>query len=157
LTKGELPYTIPTVGDSTAIDLASQKRDNSVSEYRVQPMSPKPLKWVGSSRESLGRFPGPVRREFGYALYLAQLGMSGLNVKALKGFGGAGVLQVVASHHGDTYRVVYTVAFAKAVFVLHAFQKKSKRGSTTPRKEIELIRSRLAVAERAYCELYEGK
>jgi phage-related protein len=120
-------------------------------------MSPKPLEWVGSSRESLGRFPGPVRREFGYALYLAQLGMSGLKVKALKGFGGAGVLQVVASHNGDTYRAVYTVAFAKAVFVLHAFKKKSKHGSTTPRKEIELIRSRLAVANRAYSELYEGK
>jgi len=98
-----------------------------------------------------------VRRECGYALYLAQLGMSGLNVKALKGFGGAGVLQTVASHHGVTYRVVYTVVFAKAVFVLHAFQKKSKRGSTTPRKEIDLIRTRLAVAERAYRDLYERK
>lgn len=128
-----------------------------MAEYRVEPMSPKPLEWVGSSRESLGRFPGPVRRECGYALYLAQLGMSGLNVKALKGFGGAGVLQIVASHHGDTYRVVYTVVFAKAVFVLHAFQKKSKHGSTTPRKEIDLIRTRLAVAERAYRDLYERK
>jgi len=128
-----------------------------VHAYHVQPMSPKPLEWVGSSRESLGRFPGTVRREFGYSLYLAQLGMSGLNVKALKGFGGAGVLQIVASHHGDTYRVVYTVAFAQAVFVLHAFQKKSKRGSTTPRKEIDLIRRRLAVAERAYGEIYQGK
>ncbi len=90
-------------------------------------------------------------------MYLAQLGMTGLNVKVLKGFSGAGVLQIVASHHGDTYRVVYTVAFAKAVFVLHAFQKKSKRGATTPRKEIDLIRRRLAVAERAYKELYERK
>jgi phage-related protein len=128
-----------------------------VVEYGVEPMSPKPLEWVGSSRESLGRFPGPVRRECGYALYLAQIGMSSLNVKALKGFGGAGVLQIVASHHGDTYRVVYTVVFAKAVFVLHAFQKKSKHGSTTPRKEIDLIRTRLAVAERAYRDLYERK
>lgn len=128
-----------------------------MAEGHVQPMNPRPLEWVGSSRASLSCFPGAVRRECGYALYLAQLGMSGLNVKALKGFGGAGVLQIVALHHGDTYRVVYTVVFAKAVFVLHAFQKKSKRGATTPKKEIDLIRSRLAIAERAYRELYEGK
>ncbi|MFM7289971.1 MAG: type II toxin-antitoxin system RelE/ParE family toxin [Planctomycetia bacterium] len=120
-------------------------------------MIPKPLAWIGPSREALGRFPGPVRRECGYALYLAQLGMTGPNVKALKGFGGTGVLQITAPHRGDTYRVVYTVVFAKAVFVLHAFQKKSKHGAATPRKEIDLIRSRLAVAERAYEELYESK
>ncbi len=128
-----------------------------MSESHAKPMNPKPLEWIGQARDALGRFPGPVRRECGYALYLAQVGMTGLNVKALKGFGGAGVLQIVALHHGDTYRVVYSVVFAKAVFVLHAFQKKSKHGAATPRKEITLIRSRLAVAERAYKELYERK
>lgn len=124
---------------------------------RLPAMRPKPLEWVGASKETLARFPGPVRRECGYALYLAQVGMSGPNVKALKGFGGASVMQISAPHHGDTYRVVYTVAFAKAVFVLHAFQKKSKHGAATPRKEIDLIRRRLAVAEHAYRKLYESE
>jgi phage-related protein len=88
-------------------------------------------------------------------LYLAQLGMTGLNVKSLKGFGGASVLQIVVPHDGEAYRAVYTVAFAKAVFVLHAFQKKSNKGAATPLKEIELIRRRLAVAEQTYKLLYE--
>ena len=115
---------------------------------------PKPLEWVGNSKEELTRFPGAVRRECGYALYLAQLGMRALGVKPLKGFGGASVLEIVSPHHGDAYRAVYTVAFPKAVFVLHAFQKKSKKGSVTPRREVELIRRRLAVAAQAYRKLH---
>lgn len=118
-------------------------------------LQPKPLEWVGASKEALTRFPGCVRRECGYALYLAQLGMTGLNVKSLKGFGGASVFQIVVPHDGEAYRAVYTVAFAKAVFVLHAFQKKSNKGAATPLKEIELIRRRLAVAEQTYKLLYE--
>ncbi len=115
---------------------------------------PKPLEWVGNSKEELRRFPGDVRRECGYALYLAQLGMRALGVKSLKGFGGASVLEIVSPYHGDAYRAVYTVAFPKAVFVLHAFQKKSKKGSVTPRREVELIRRRLAVAAQAYRKLH---
>jgi phage-related protein len=124
---------------------------------RDSAMQPKPLEWVGTSKEVLARFPGPVRRQCGYALYLAQLGMVGLHVKTLKGFGGGSVMQIAVPHHGDAYRVVYTVAFEKAVFVLHAFQKKSKHGAATPRKEIDLIRRRLAVADRAYTTMYENE
>lgn len=118
-------------------------------------MRPKPVEWVGSSKDDLVRFPGPVRRECGFALYLAQLGMKALSAKPLRGFGGASVLEIVAVHHGDAYRAIYTVEFAKAVFVLHAYQKKSKKGITMPRKDVELIRRRLAMAVQIYSELYE--
>src|SRR3954469_21316643 len=90
-----------------------------------------PLRWIAGSKEALDAFPGPVRREAGYALYLAQIGMKAVKAKPLKGFGGAGVLEVVADYDGNTYRAVYTVKFAEAVFVLHAFQKKSKHGIGT--------------------------
>jgi len=80
--------------------------------------------------------------------------MRALSVKPLKGFGGASVLEIVASHHGNAFRAVYTVAFAKAVFVLHAFQKKSNKAVATPQKEVDLIRRRLAVAAQAYRNLY---
>ena len=136
-----------------AIDAVSQKRDDLL-ESAVNAPRPKPLEWVGSSKDDLARFPGAVKRECGYALYLAQLGMRALNVKALKGFGGASVLEIIVLHQGDAYRAVFTVAFAKAVFVLHAFQKKSKRGVATPRREVELIQRRLAVASQAYKDLY---
>lgn len=114
----------------------------------------KPLVWIGSSKNDLTRFPVAVRRECGYALYLAQLGITGVNTKALRGFGGATVMEIVVSHQRDAFRVVYTVAFAKAVFVLHAFQKKSKSGIATPRKDIALIRQRLAKAADAYRQLF---
>jgi len=73
-------------------------------------------------------------------------------VKALKGFGGRAVLEIVAPHAGNAYRAVYTVQFRDAVYVLHAFQKKSKKGITTPQREIDLIRQRLAAAEQDYRE-----
>jgi phage-related protein len=114
----------------------------------------KPLHWVGSSKDDLTAFPGPARREAGYALYLAQMGMKATSAKPLKGFGGAGVLEVVANHDGNTYRAMYTVKFAKAVFTLHAFQKKSKRGIATNRADIDLVRRRLKLAESAYERLY---
>jgi phage-related protein len=86
----------------------------------------------------------------GYALYRAQVGSKHENAKPLKGFGGAGVLEIVADHVGDTFRAVYTVKFATAVYVLHAFQKKSKAGIKTPAEDLELIRRRLKVAEADY-------
>ena len=91
--------------------------------------------------------PKDVKAGFGVALYMAQTGTEALHAKALKGFGGRGVLEVVEDHEGDTYRAVYTVKFATAIYVLHAFQKKSKSGIATPKHEIELIAARLKEAE----------
>jgi phage-related protein len=110
----------------------------------------KPLFWVGDSREALQGFPEEVKDVVGYALHQAQTGGKHPQVKPLKGFGGANVLAVVEDHAGDTYRAVYTVRFARAIFVLHAFQKKSKVGIKTPKRELELIRDRLKRAEMAY-------
>jgi phage-related protein len=84
----------------------------------------------------------------GYALYVAQRGGKHRDSKALSGFGGAGVMEVIRDFRGDTFRAVYTVRFAGAVYVLHAFQKKSKIGRETPRRDIELIQQRLREAER---------
>ena len=88
----------------------------------------------------------------GQALYAAQCGEEYPSVKALKGFGGRAVLEIVAPHEGDTWRTVYTVRSQDAVYVLHAFQKKSKRGIATPQKELELVKQRLAAAEQDYRE-----
>jgi phage-related protein len=97
--------------------------------------------------ERLETFPRPVQRHIGQALYAAQCDEEYPSVKALKGFGGRSVLEIVATYQGDTYRVVYTVRFQGVIYVLHAFQKKSKKGIATPRKEIDLIWQRLAAAE----------
>lgn len=104
---------------------------------------PKPVRWVGGSREDLIGFPEDVRRRVGGAIWEAQLGGKAPYAKPLKGFSGAGVLEVVDDYDGDTYRAVYTVRFAGAVYVLHAFQKKSKRGIATPRQDMDLIEQRL--------------
>ena len=90
---------------------------------------PKPLFWIGSSRKDLRGFPLEVRHVAGFALWCAQTGQKHPDAKVLKGFGGAGVLEVVEDHDGNTYRAVYTVKFAGVVYMLHAFQKKSTRGS----------------------------
>ena len=103
----------------------------------------RPLIWVGSSLEDLRTFPDPVKQTMGYALYLAQMGGKHPHAKPLRGFGGAGVLEVVDDFAGDTYRAVYTVQFPSAVYVLHAFQKKAKRGIATPKQELDLVRARL--------------
>ncbi len=103
--------------------------------------------WVGSSRKDLRGFPPVIRRGFGLALFAAQMGVTPPDAKPLKGFGGASVLELVESEPGGTYRAVYTVRFATAIYVLHAFQKKSKRGIMTPKPEIDLIRRRLRQAE----------
>lgn len=112
----------------------------------------KPLFWVGSSKDDLSGFPDEVKYEVGYALRSAQWGEKHSSVKPLKGFGGAGVLEVVTSFEGNAYRTVYTVKFKKAVYVLHAFQKKSKHGIETPKEEIELVKERLKRAETHYNE-----
>jgi phage-related protein len=115
----------------------------------------KPLEWVGSSRRDLKRFPKPVRIVFGQALFDAQRGHKHPDAKPLKGFGGAGVLEVVEDDDGSTYRAVYTVKFAGIVYVLHAFQKKSKSGSKTPAEEIDKVRRRLKDAEKHYAQWKE--
>lgn len=111
------------------------------------PPREKPLEWVGSSHKDLMAMPTEIRRFFGFALSLAQAGDKHESTKVLKGFGGAGVLEVVEDDVGGTYRAVYTVKFAEAVFVLHCFQKKSKRGIATPKEDMELIHARLKMAE----------
>jgi len=97
----------------------------------------------------------------GYALHLAQTGEKHDDAKPLKGFGGAGVLEIVSDHVGDTYdtyRAVYTVKFATAIYVLHAFQKKSKTGSKTPPADMDLIERRLKAAQADYkARLAKGK
>ena len=118
----------------------------------------KPVSWIGSSYRDFREFPDPVQDAMGYALYQAQIGLKHGSVKPLKGFGGTGVLEVVADHVGDTFRAVYTVKFATAVYVLHAFQKKSKSGIKTPTEEMDLIRRRLRAAEADYkMQLEQGK
>ncbi len=109
----------------------------------------KPLRWVGRAKDDLLAFPDEVRKELGYAFYVAQRGGRHPAAKPLKGFGGAGVMEIVEDHVGDTYRAVYTVRFAEAIYVLHAFQKKATRGIATPKREIDLIRMRLGLIERA--------
>lgn len=109
--------------------------------------APKPIEWLGSSREDLRAFPLKVRRGFGYALYAAQQGDTDPAAKPLKGFGGAGVMEIVERHDGDAYRAVYTAKLGETVYVLHVFQKKSKHGIATPKRDMDLIRQRLAIAE----------
>ena len=107
----------------------------------------KPVVWIGSTKRDLLAFPAEVRGAVGFALYESQKGNKHPGAKPLHGFGGAGVLEVVEDHDGDTYRAVYTVRLAGLVYVLHVFQKKSKSGIKTPKAEIELVRARLRKAE----------
>lgn len=107
----------------------------------------KPLRWIASAKDDLSAMPTEVRRSVGYALFAAQQGEKHDDAKVLKGFGDAGVLEVIARHDGDTFRAVYSVRFGDVVYVLHAFQKKSKRRIATPKKELDLIRRRLKLAE----------
>ncbi|MBI1889635.1 MAG: type II toxin-antitoxin system RelE/ParE family toxin [Burkholderiales bacterium] len=107
------------------------------------PTTIRPLRWVGSSKKDLSAMPEDVQDTFGYALHLAQTGGKHSQAKPLKGFGGAGVLEVVEDHQGDTYRAVYTVRYASAVYVVHCFQKKSTSGIATPKPDMDLIEARL--------------
>jgi phage-related protein len=113
----------------------------------------KRLEWVGSSKKDLMALPEEVIDVFGYALHLAQAGRKHDQAKPLRGFGSAGVLEVVEDLRGNAYRAVYTVRFAVRVFVLHVFQKKSKSGIATPKAELDLIRNRLKLAEKRAKEL----
>jgi phage-related protein len=106
----------------------------------------RPLEWVGSSKKDLLAMPEGVVDVVGYALHLAQHGMKHDQAKVLKGFGSAGVLEVVEDDDGNTYRAVYTVRFKNAVYVLHCFQKKSHKGIATPKNEMDLVEARLKLA-----------
>src|SRR3974390_3015978 len=112
----------------------------------------KPVRWVGASLRDLRDSPPEVRIDIGHALFAAQQGKIDPSAKPLKGFGGANVLEIVVSHYGNAWRAVYTVRFQDAIYVLHVFQKKSTKGIATPAREIELIKQRLAEAERDYRE-----
>ena len=111
------------------------------------PVSRKPVVWVSASRKDIQEMPAQIRRLFGVALNEAQEGRKPRNAKPLHGYGGASVVEVVESFDSDAYRAVYTVRFEEAVYVLHVFQKKSRRGSETPSRDLELIRTRLQQAE----------
>ena len=120
----------------------------------------KPVVWIASTRADLSAFPEEVKDAIGYALYVAQLGGKHPNVKPLRGFGGAGVLEIVENHAGDAYRAVYTVRLASGIYVRHVFQKKSKTGIKTPKSEIDLIKARLKRAEEEHAgwlERQKGK
>ena len=119
----------------------------------IDPPATKPLVWVGSSRRVFRDFPDEVKSAMGYALFIAQAGGRHPKAKIFKGTGNAGVVEVVDDHRGDTYRTLYTVRFASAVYVLHAFQKKSKKGIATPKAEIQLIEQRLRDAEHLHKEM----
>ena len=122
-------------------------------EEMDKPPSLKPLYWLGSSKRDLLSLPEPVVDLFGHALYLAQDGKKHEQAMPLRGFGSAGVLEVVEDWDRSTYRAVYTVRFEGVVFVLHVFQKKSKSRAATPKTDIDLIRERLRVAEQVAKEL----
>lgn len=122
----------------------------------MKDMEPKNVVWVGSSLKDLKALPVAVRRSFGVALFAAQLGEWPPDAKPLKGFGGTGVLELIEDHKGDTFRAVYTVRFATSLYVLHVFQKKSKRGIATPQRDLDLIKERLKQAEQHYKEQKKG-
>jgi phage-related protein len=107
----------------------------------------KPLFWIASSRRDLRNFPEDVKYVMGFALYQAQKGGKHVAAKPLKGFAGAGVLEIVEDYDGSTFRGVYTVKFAGAVYVLDAFQKKSKKGAKTPPKDVDRVKKRLKAAK----------
>jgi len=115
-------------------------------------MEPKPLTWTGSSWKDLKEFPVEVQRDCGYALHQVQIGNTPPEAKALKGIGGGGasVMEIVLDHHRDTYRAVYTAKMEGAVYVLHCFQKKSKRGIATPKPDINTVERNLKTARELY-------
>lgn len=119
-------------------------------------MDVKPLYFVGSAREDLREFPEEVRAAAGYALYIAQMGDKAPSAKPLRGFGGAGVLEIVENHDGGTYRTMYTVRLENAVYVLHAFQKKSKHGVSTPVQDLDRVRIRLRQAREHHARTFSA-
>jgi phage-related protein len=118
----------------------------------------RPLLWVASSKRDYLEFPARVQDTFGFELFLVQTGQHPASAKPLKGLG-TGIVELVEDFDGDTFRAVYTVRFRESVYVLHAFKKKSNRGSKTPQSDIELIKRRLRAAEQDHAERFkqEGK
>ncbi len=110
----------------------------------------KPLLWIGTALEDVRRFPDEVKQVMGYALHLAQRGAKHPEAKPLRGFGSAGVLEVVDDFDGNTFRAVYTVTLGGVVYALHAFQKKSRSGIKTSLADLEKVKRRLKVAERIH-------
>jgi phage-related protein len=119
------------------------------------PPRPRPLHWIGSSREDVRELPDDVQDVFGFALYQVQVGQKHIDAKPLRGFGGGSTLEVVADGVGNTYRAIYTIKFHHAVYVLHVFQKKSKKGIATPQKDIDRIKARLKLAAEHHRANYE--
>ena len=115
----------------------------------------KAVEWIGSSKDDLRAFPKPVRRVMGQALDDAQHGEKHPDAKPLRGFGGASILEIVDSFDGNAYRAVYTVRFEGVIYVLHAFQKKSKRRIKTPKQDMDLIKRRLERAREHYSATYQ--
>ena len=115
----------------------------------------KRLFWVASSKKDLKALPDDVQSSIGYALHLAQTGDRHPDAKPLRGFGGAGVLEVVEDYEGNTFRAVYTVTFGQAVYALHVFQKKSSSGIATRKEDMELIKKRLKLAREHYQQEFE--
>jgi phage-related protein len=116
----------------------------------------KPLVWIGSSKRDLMALPVPIRKFFGHALDFAQRGDKHDAAEVLKGFGGAGVLEIIKDGRGGTYRAVCAIKFKEAVFVLHVFQKKSKQGIATPKPDLDIVRERLKVAEQMVKEMRDA-
>ena len=114
---------------------------------------PKLVIWIGSSRDDLKQLPEEVQDKIGRALQKVQYGSKPVSARVLAGFHGAGVLEIRADYDSDTYRAVYTVKFAGYVYVLHIFQKKSKHGIQTPKHDIDLVQTRLKLAEADYQQL----
>ena len=113
----------------------------------------RPLLWVASSKRNYREFPPRVQDTLGFQLFLAQTGQHPPSAKPFKGLGG-GTVELIEDFDGDTYRTVYTIRFREAVYVLHAFKKKSKRGIATPKSDIDLIKRRLKDAESDYAERF---
>jgi len=122
-----------------------------------EPHRLKPVIWIGSSRKDLKSFPDEVRDFVGHTLYQAQMGRRVLRAKPLLGFGGAGVIEIIKDYNTDTYRAVYTLKFDDVIYVLHAFQKKSKQGIATPKSDVDLIKARLKLAEKDYRQRQLGE
>ena len=120
----------------------------------VRAADEKPLHWVGSSKRAFLEFPDPVKDDMGNALGIAQFGGTSPTTKPWQGLG-PGVIEIVESHEGNAYRAVYTVRFRLAVYVLHAFQKKSPSGIRTASRDIELVSQRLKFAQQDYEEHYD--
>jgi len=110
----------------------------------------KPVRWVGSSYRDWKAFPAEVQDVMGYALYLAQQGSKASYAKPLKGYKGSTVLEISDNHDGNTWRAIYTIQFKDVIYVLHAFQKKSRKGIATPLTELRKVNKRLKQAEEHY-------